>query len=170
LFPKTYLACVTDIDVDWLRRKGFRGVLFDLDNTIIRRDTHEFSREILEFIEKLRGHGFAMGIVSNSRTGRVDELVRRLNIPAVGRAAKPFGHTFRNALKMLGTTPAETVIVGDQIFTDVLGGNLAGLHTILVTPMPGKDFIGTKLISRPLERLVLARFKKHAGVDYGKLN
>lgn len=160
------MPSVVDIRIDWLRDKGFKGVLFDLDNTIIRRDSYEFTREMLRYIEELRSQGFAVGLVSNSRSKRVKIIAEQLALPAVERAGKPRASAFRRGMKMLGTTPEETVLVGDQIFTDVLGGNLAGLHTILVTPLPGKDFVGTRLITRPLERLVLSRLRKLKGLYY----
>lgn len=159
-----------DIRIDWLREKGFKGILLDLDNTIIRRDSYSFSREVLQYIEELRGQGFAVGIVSNSRSRRVKIIAAQLGLPAVERAGKPAAGAFRRGMKMLGTKPEETVLVGDQIFTDVLGGNIAGLYTILVTPLAGKDFVGTRLITRPVERLVLARLRKNKGLAYGKLD
>jgi len=164
------VPAVEDIKIDWLREKGFKGVLFDLDNTIIRRDSYQFTQEVLLYIEELRSQGFAVGLVSNSRTRRVRIIAGQLDLPAVERAGKPLLSAFRRGMEMLGTKPEETVLVGDQIFTDVLGGNLAGLHTILVKPLPGKDFVGTRLITRPLERLVLARLSKYKGLSYGKLD
>jgi len=109
-------------------------------------------------------------LVSNSRSRRVRIIAEQLNLPAVVRAGKPALSAFRKGMKILGTKPEETVLVGDQIFTDVLGGNLAGVYTILVNPLPGKDFVGTRLITRPLERLVLARLSKYEGLAYGKLD
>jgi len=146
---------------------GIKGILFDLDNTIIRRDADQFPPEVSEYLNKLRRHGFKMGIISNNRRKRVSAIAGLLQVPSVHRAVKPLVRPFRKALKMLGTSAWETALVGDQIFTDILGGNLAGLHTILVVPMGGKDFWGSRLISRPLEKLVLARLSKYSEVYYG---
>jgi HAD superfamily phosphatase (TIGR01668 family) len=89
-------------------------------------------------------------------------------IPSVTRAIKPRKSPFRRAMKMLGMTPGETAVVGDQIFTDILGGNRLGLYTILVVPMPGKEYWATELINRRLERLVLWRIRQRsAGKENG---
>jgi HAD superfamily phosphatase (TIGR01668 family) len=170
LYPKTYLPAVVDIRIDWLISKGFKGVLFDLDNTIIKRDSDEFTPEVRQYLDELRTRGFAVGILSNSRSGRVRQLAAVLSLPAIENAGKPLARAFRLGLQMLGTKAEETVLVGDQIFTDVLGGNLAGLHTILVTPLPGKDFIGTRLFNRNLEKLIMKRLQESKGLVYGKLD
>jgi len=166
LFPKIYVPSITDIQVEWLKELGIKGVLFDLDNTIIRRDSYQFPPEVTSYICELRRHGLKVGIISNNRRKRVAAIAGLLEIPAIHRAVKPFVKSFRRAMKMLGTSAEETALVGDQIFTDILGGNLAGLHTILVVPMPGKDFWGSRLICRPLEKLVLARLSKYKEVVY----
>jgi len=165
-YPKIYVSSVTDIQIEWLKELGIKGVLFDLDNTIIRRDSYQFPPEVSKYIDELRRYGFKMGIISNNRRKRVGAIAGLLNIPSVHRAIKPWVKPFRRALKMLGTSAEETALVGDQIFTDILGGNLAGLHTILVVPMQGKDFWGSRLISRPLEKLILTRLSKYTEVIY----
>lgn len=131
-----------------------------MDNTIVRSDSNQFSPEVIRYINELRRHGLKVGIVSNNRRRRVSAIAASLNLPAIHRAIKPFSRPFRKALKMLGTSPEETALVGDQIFTDILGGNRMGLHTILVNPMEGKDFWGSRLISRQLEKLVLPKISR----------
>lgn len=166
LFPKIYVSSITDIQVEWLKELGIKGVLFDLDNTIIRRDSYRFPPEVASYICELRQHGLKVCIISNNRRKRVVAIAGLLEVPSIHRAVKPLVKSFRRAMKMLGTSAKETVLVGDQIFTDILGGNLAGLHTILVVPMQGKDFWGSRLICRPLEKLVLARLSKYKEVVY----
>jgi len=166
LYPKIYVSSITDIQIEWLKELGIKGVLFDLDNTIIRRDSYQFPPEVSGYICELRRHGFKVGIISNNRRKRVVAIAGLLEVPSVHRAVKPWVKPFRRAMRMLGTSPEETALVGDQIFTDILGGNLAGLHTILVVPMEGKDFWGSRLICRPLEKLVLARLSKYKEVVY----
>lgn len=165
-YPKIYVSSVTRIQIEWLKELGIKGILFDLDNTIIRRDSYQFSPEVAKYINGLQRHGFKIGIISNNRRKRVKAIAGLLQIPSIHRAVKPCVKPFRKALKMLGTSAAETALVGDQIFTDILGGNLAGLHTILVVPMQGKDFWGSRLVCRPLEKLVLARINKYPEVVY----
>lgn len=163
LYPQKYVDSLFDVDPEFLRRNGIKGILFDLDNTIVCRDAARCTPEVEAWLSELQRLGFRIGIVSNNSAGRVGSFAGLLGIPAVHRAVKPWKKPFLRAVKMLGTTPGETALIGDQIFTDVLGGNMAGLYTILVAPLKGKEFWGTRLISRPLERIVLAMFERHAG-------
>lgn len=159
-YPKIYAGSLTDIDPVLLLARGIRGILFDLDNTIVCRDESCCPQDVVEWLGELRRHGFKMGIVSNNSARRVGDMAAYLGMPAVYRAVKPFRRPFVRALRMLGTFPHETALIGDQIFTDILGGNMAGLYTILVSPLEGKEFLGTRLISRPLEKLIMARLIK----------
>jgi HAD superfamily phosphatase (TIGR01668 family) len=147
---------------------GLKGVIFDLDNTIVRRDSADAPPEVLELISELREEGLKLGIVSNNSRSRVGAIAAQMEIPSIHRAVKPFGRPFRQALELLGTSPQETALVGDQVFTDIFGGNMAGMYTILVVPMEGKEFWATRLISRHLEKIVLAQLKNKPGVFYGK--
>lgn len=163
-----YVASILEVRPDMLKNNGIRGVLFDLDNTIVRRDSDRFSPEVSDWLNELKRQGLRLGIVSNNSRKRVGAMAGPMAMPAVYRAVKPLVGPFRRALKMLGTSPEETALIGDQIFTDIFGGNLAGLYTILVVPMQGKEFWGTRLISRPLEKIVLAQLKRRPEVFHGK--
>lgn len=156
-YPDLILPSFLALDGAMLLQRGIRGLLFDLDNTIVRRDAAVLDRPALVRLSELLTGGFRLAIVSNNGSARVACLAGEIGVPYVSRAIKPFGPGFRRAMRLTGTNRSETAVVGDQVFTDVLGGNLLGLFTILVRPLPGKEFIGTRLISRPLERLVLAR-------------
>lgn len=159
-YPKIYAGSLTDIDPDMLIKRSIKGILFDLDNTIVCRNASRCDPEVLEWLGELRGRGFKMGIVSNNSARRVGDMAAYLDMPAVYRAVKPFRRPFLRALRMLGTPPHETALIGDQIFTDILGGNMAGLYTILVAPLAGTEFLGTRLFSRPLEKIIMPRLKK----------
>lgn len=160
LYPKVYVSSVFDIDLYRMGRQGIKGILLDLDNTIIRRDADMLSPDVAGWLQELRSLGFKLAIISNNSHRRVNCLAGLLGIPAVCRAVKPRKRSFCRALELLGTVPHETALIGDQIFTDVFGGNRMGLFTILVEPMPGKEFWGTRLISRQLEKLILKRMKR----------
>ncbi|MGH2425704.1 MAG: YqeG family HAD IIIA-type phosphatase, partial [bacterium] len=99
-------------------------------------------------------------IVSNNFAGRVRTLAEHLHVPVVIGAVKPTPWAFRKAMKVMGTTPRETALVGDQLFTDILGGNLLGLRTILVDPLSAREFPTTMLVRR-IERLVRRRVLQH---------
>lgn len=160
LCPKMYVPSVTHIDPEDLYTRGIRCVLFDLDNTVVPRDKTILPPEVAGWIRGLRERGMKVCVISNNGPDRVRRVSGMEDIPAVCRAIKPRKHPFRKAMKMLGVTAGETAVVGDQIFTDILGGNRLGLYTILVAPMPGKEYWATEMFNRRLERLVLNRIKR----------
>lgn len=168
LYPKLYAPSLVEIEPELLEKLGLKGILLDLDNTIVSRDSNRYSEEVGEWLGELRARGFRLGIVSNNSRQRVGAVADLLELPAVHRAIKPLVGPFRRAMGMLGTKPAETALIGDQIFTDIFGGNLCGLYTILVVPLQGKEFWGTRLFSRPLEKIVLARLKRYPEVLHGR--
>jgi HAD superfamily phosphatase (TIGR01668 family) len=143
-----------DIDIDALAAQGIRGIIFDLDNTIIPWDSREMDATIVAWLRDVLDRGFKVAIVSNNWRGRVREIAARFDLPFVSRAYKPAKTGFRRALAELGLEPGEVAVVGDQLFTDVLGGNRLGLMTIWVKPLSANEFIGT-LIQRRAERLAV---------------
>ncbi len=159
-YPNMYVPSILDISPDELHKLGITTILLDLDNTIVPRDLDKFSNEIKAWLTGMQQRGFKLCIVSNNSSARVSALAGPLKIPWVVRALKPLRRAFMRAIRLVDATPEETVVVGDQIFTDILGGNMLGMFTILVVPMPGKEFWGTKLINRRLEKVVLARIAR----------
>ncbi|NLP18600.1 MAG: YqeG family HAD IIIA-type phosphatase [Firmicutes bacterium] len=153
--PRLYVESIFAIPLDDIWRRGIRGLIFDVDNTLTGWRGKELDAETLQWFGNLAERGFQICLVSNSgQQERVMAFGRLLNVCAIPRAYKPMGRAFREALKKLKTGPASTAVIGDQIFTDVLGGNRLGLYTILVVPLSKREFIGTKCV-RLLERLVL---------------
>ncbi|MBE0466653.1 MAG: YqeG family HAD IIIA-type phosphatase [Candidatus Desulforudis sp.] len=163
LFPNLYVPGIYDIDLEYLRRRGIRGLIFDLDNTIVERGELSWPPELRLWMDELKEKGFAVSIVSNNRRRSAEAVAEAHGIPAVFRAVKPRKKPFLKAIEMMGVSRRETAVVGDQIFTDVVGGNRLGLFTILINPLPGKEFIGTTLFSRQLERLLLPRIWRRHG-------
>ncbi|MDK2889287.1 MAG: putative phosphatase [Thermoanaerobacter sp.] len=160
LYPRLYVADLFEIDLVKLKDAGICAILLDLDNTIVPRDQNCFSDKVREWIGQAREQGFKLCIVSNNSPGRVRALAASLDVPAVCRAVKPARRPFIQAMKLLGVAPGQTAVIGDQIFTDVLGGNRLGLYTILVPPLPGPEFWGTRLFNRQLEKLILCHIKR----------
>lgn len=169
-YPRLYVPSLFEIDSDILREAGIRGILLDLDNTIVPRDCDCVSVEVARWLLMLQKTGFCLCIVSNNGLARVSHLAGPLSMPAVHWAVKPLSFPFLRAMEILGTKPEETAVIGDQIFTDILGGNLLGLYTILVEPMAGKEFIGTRLIGRSLEKIVLAGLRRQQAGRNGTNN
>ena len=154
LCPTLAVETLFDIDIDALAAQGIRGIIFDLDNTIIPWDSREMDATIVAWLRDVLDRGFKVAIVSNNWRGRVREIAARFDLPFVSRAYKPAKTGFRRALVELGLEPGEVAVVGDQLFTDVLGGNRLGLMTIWVKPLSAHEFIGTR-IQRRAERLAV---------------
>lgn len=155
LSPDHYYTSVTSIDLAGLRGGGVRYLLMDLDNTLLPRDSSEISPAVLEWIALLPERGMAACLVSNNWHAHVHDVAVEIGLPIVAKALKPFPKAFRRGLAVLGAAPRESAVIGDQIFTDVLGGNLLGMTTVLVSPLSTSDLPHTLLL-RHLERRVLA--------------
>ena len=133
--PNERADTVLDVDYDRLWRSGKRAILFDLDNTLGRRDASRPADEVLELLEALAGRGFRIGILSNRRFGLNGEMVRtvRERYPMISAAGKPRTRRLRRLLQRLGISSNQAIMIGDRVLTDVLAGNRAGLHTIHVS-------------------------------------
>jgi len=134
---------VTELTVAELRESGIEAVLLDLDNTLVAWQGHQIPDDIIEWLAALS---------------------EELDIPFVRRAWKPRKKGFQSAMAVLGATPEKTVMVGDQMFTDVFGANRVGIYSIMVRPLAQREFVGTK-ISRMAERVLLSWFRKRGHVD-----
>lgn len=154
-----YVRSVDLIDVDDLRARGIRCVLVDRDNTLVPRDTNEPPAEVTKWIADLKKRGIAVCMVSNNfHTDAVCASADEIGCAVVHHAMKPAPVAIKVALLMLGVPAEQTVLVGDQLLTDVLAGNLAGVQTILVRPQSTKDLWYTQLF-RKVEHLVLNNAK-----------
>lgn len=160
LLPDQIVNTVFDIDLNALRARGVRGIITDLDNTLVSAHTKAATPELKAWLEKVHKDGFRVVILSNNNETRVSTFAKPLGIPYIPAARKPFGGAFRRALGLLKMEADQVVVVGDQMLTDVLGGRRMGLHTILVTPIaPGEEGWGTQ-INRRIERIALSRLRK----------
>jgi HAD superfamily phosphatase (TIGR01668 family) len=155
--PNLIVRHVGDIAPTLLVERGIRAVISDLDNTLVEYRGEAIADEVAAWLMELKAAGVGVCIASNtrrlSRLSRVAAAGGMLHVP--GNAGKPGTGGLRRALSLLGTTPEETAMVGDQVFTDIVAGNRLGLTTILVNPLSPREFIGTRLVSRPAERLIL---------------
>lgn len=150
-----YVASVDLIDIDTLVAAGVRLVLLDRDNTCVPRDTRVAPPAVREWLGRLRAAGIATCMLSNNfHSGEVAASACELGCPVVDHAMKPAPFSVWVAMARMGVGPEQTVIVGDQVFTDVLAGNLAGVRTILVRPQSRRDLWYTQIF-RLGEALVL---------------
>lgn len=159
LLPNQIADRATDIEFLGLTQLGIRGLLLDLDNTLVKYDSDELSSEFKTWIDTARAQGFKICLVSNGRPRRVRYFAKNMGIPAVIRAFKPKRSPFWRALEILDLMPHEVAMVGDQLFTDVLGANRLGIYTILINPLSDKEF-GTTRMVRKIEKRMLRRFVK----------
>jgi len=154
LSPDAYLSSVHAIDLKDLVARGIRVLLLDLDNTLLPRDTNVVPDELKEWAAGLRERGFSVCLVSNNWHERVHHVASELGFDLVDKAIKPLPFAFRQALRLENATAKEAAVIGDQLFTDILGGNMLGMRTILVAPLSATDLPHTLLLRR-LEALVL---------------
>ncbi|MCK4267487.1 MAG: YqeG family HAD IIIA-type phosphatase [Actinomycetia bacterium] len=164
LRPDYFINSVYDIDAGWLKNKGIHSLIVDVDNTIVARDVTMPDALLREWVVNLQNSGIELVIVSNNWSARVKQIAKELDLQLLAPAAKPLGAAFKRAIVMLGSNRGETAIIGDQLFTDVLGGNGAGIKTILSVPVGAVDLIHTKML-RVLEKFFLKRLSKKVLVD-----
>jgi len=159
IYPKKYLKSVKDISIEILKENKIRGLVLDVDNTLI-----DFNRQmpegIQEWIEKLKQEKIKFCILSNSnKEDKIKSVAKKIDVPYIFFAKKPFKSGFKKAKEILELEYENIAAVGDQIFTDILGANRCKIFSILVEPIEEKDYLLTR-IKRPLEKLVIKKYLK----------
>lgn len=159
LYPNAYLKNVKEITIDFLNKNNIKALILDVDNTLI-----DFNKKMLDGVEEwcknLKKQGIKLFIVSNSnKKAKVEMVAKKLELPYIHFATKPFKRGFRKAAKMLQEKDENIAVVGDQIFTDVIGANRCKMFSILVEPIEKKDLLVTK-IKRPLENYIIKGYQK----------
>lgn len=155
--PTAEVKDIDAIDFKSLYNEGYENIILDVDNTIVPWNDHTATPDLREKIEAIKDIGFNICLLSNNNSKlRVETLARDLGILAVPEGIKPFSRGFKYALEKLEGDIDNTVVIGDQIFTDVLGGNIMGMTTILVQPISKNEFLTTKFM-RFLERVLAGR-------------
>lgn len=142
---------------DWYR-KGYRGVIFDIDNTLVPHDAPA-TEEAIQLFAHLRKLGFDTCLTSNNKEPRVAAFAAAVESKYIYKAGKPGKKGYLRAMEQMGTTVDNTLFVGDQLFTDVYGANRTGIPTILVKPIHPKEEIQI-VLKRYLERIVLYFYRR----------
>lgn len=158
LRPDKIVDSICDIKLDILKEQGIKAIIADLDNTLLPWSSSRVQDEQVQWVSSVRSLGLKIAIVSNNTFARVEDIAAQLGVVALSRAFKPRRSAFRSVAFRFGLQPAEIAVVGDQLFTDILGGNRSGMYTILVNPMCKKEIIGTKVL-RVLEKIFLNRLQ-----------
>jgi len=154
LRPNLRVERVWDVDLASLRARGIKGLILDLDNTLVDWNRWEVRDRVKRWAQEARRAGMRCCIASNTRSvDRTKAVAEQVGAQWITSAGKPRRKGCLRAMESMGTAPPETAVIGDQIFTDILAGNRLGLATILVGPLSSVDFPGTK-IARLLERLL----------------
>ena len=156
LIPDAILESVFTIDLAKLKRRQLKGLLVDIDNTIVPWGQPHIEEAFVHWVQHAKEQGFKVCLVSNAKRQRTQVFADLLDIPAVGQALKPLNRAFRRGMKLLNLSPTEVAVIGDQLFTDVFGGNRLGLYTILINPLSTTELGATKIM-RQLERKAFAK-------------
>ena len=162
LYPDFYLDSVFEVDYCGLKKSGINLLLFDIDNTLMPFDIKHPAKEVINLISYVRGLGFKVILISNNYPKRVSLFNRELNVPILPNAKKPLPFWVKKAVRAQNMELSETAIIGDQVFTDVLCGNILKIVTILVKPISERDEFIVKM-KRGAERLVNKRYLKKTG-------
>lgn len=157
-YPDEWLASTYEIPWESLYEKGVRGAIFDVDNTLVPHNLPADDR-VVRLFERLRQIGIKTCLLSNNKEPRVAAFAVKVKSPHISKAGKPSRKNYLRAMELMGTDKAQTVFVGDQLFTDVYGAKRTGIHSILVTPMNPKEEIQI-VLKRYVEAIVLYFYRK----------
>lgn len=159
--PRMAVRSIYDIPLSFLETNGIDSLILDVDNTLVPWNEPEPSIQLVRFIRTAQTRKMRVLLLSNNRKARVEDFARKLGtgVLTMAKAGKPKRGAFVKAAEMLRVPKGNCCVVGDQLFTDIMGGNRAGMYTILVNPIDlSVEFIGTR-INRRIETLVMKIFK-----------
>ncbi len=156
LRPTSYARRIEEVDLDALVSDGVRGIIMDLDNTLVGYKLNEPEANVAAWIENAKQRGLRAIIVTNNATDWAVRTAQALRVPCIPNARKPLFRGFHAALKALGTSHADTVVIGDQLFTDVLGAKRFGMKVILTEPIVAREQWWMRF-TRLIERLLIER-------------
>ncbi len=153
--PDRFFSRISKIDIQQdIVAKGYRNLLLDVDNTLLTRDTHEVPRDVKFWLTQARNAGLTICLVSNNWHESVYEVAKTLDLPIVAKAVKPLPPAFLIALSKIQAKRKETVVIGDQLITDVLGAHFLGMKAYMVMPLVKQDLKHT-LMLRHVERVIM---------------
>jgi len=159
LTPDYYYESVFMIPYKALWEKNIRGLIFDLDNTLTPFHEKLPPAKIVALMKRLEKMGFQVCLLTNNTPNRLKQFNEGMKLKGIANGLKPFTRGIKKAMKLMGTNRSETVIIGDQLLSDVWGGKNAGICTILVKPITEKDFFFVRF-KRHIERFMLRNYFK----------
>lgn len=158
LKPDIKLDRITDITVEMLKKRDIKALLLDVDNTMSTHHGTVLTDGLSEWLSYMKQNGIKTMVLSNSKRARIEPFAGRIGQPFISLGLKPLPIGYLRGVKKLGVGKKSTAIVGDQIFTDILGGNAVGVKTILLTPIKPEDGWSFK-VRRSLEKKVFEKYK-----------
>lgn len=164
--PTHYYDKKEDIPIEEYYRQGYRGILFDIDNTLVPHDEPVDEKAYI-FVERLKKLGFGICLISNNDEERVRTFAVPLDVKYVYKAWKPKRSGYLKGMEILGTDLTNTLFVGDQIFTDIWGANRANMYSILLDPINPKEEIQI-ILKRIPEKFVKRIYRKKNGLQKGE--
>ncbi len=150
---------ITDIPIEWLKENGIKGVALDADNTLSTHHSQTALEGAVQWLDNARAVGIKLMMVSNANSKRVTPFANKLGLEFTSLSCKPSPVGFIRAARKMGLKCKCIAAIGDQIFTDVMGANLAGVKPVLVIPIKVEDGASFK-IRRALEKPLIARYKR----------
>ena len=159
LVPEYYFKTFDEATAEFLLSLGIKGIILDIDNTLEPYEHPVPGEQVIAWLESLKRAGISAAFVSNNNKERVELFNKDLRLPAYHKAGKPFSKNIKRAMADMGTTKKNTILMGDQVFTDVLAAHMSGLRAILLPPINDKKDVITK-IKRYFERPVLRKYER----------
>lgn len=159
LYPNEYFNSVKEISIELLNKNNIKGLILDVDNTLINLE-RVMPAGVLEWAQDLKRNGIKICILSNSNNiKKVEEVAKIIDVPYIFFGKKPFKAGFLRAKGILKLNSNNIAVVGDQIFTDIIGANRCNMFSILVKPIEEKDYLITR-IKRPVEKIIIKRYEE----------
>ena len=157
-YPSEDIRSTYDIDFERYYKEGYRGVIFDVDNTLVPHNAPADERA-KKLFKRLDAMGMQYCFTSNNKEPRVKSFAEQVKSPYIYKGGKPGAKGYKKAMETMGTDVKNTLFVGDQLFTDVWGANRAGIMSILVKPIDKHEEIQI-ILKRRLEWIVLFFYKR----------
>lgn len=157
-YPDLMHPSVYTLDFKKIYKDGYRGVIFDIDNTLVKHG-EPATKEAIAFFDKLRELGFKTCLLSNNKEPRVKPFATEVASPYIFKADKPSRRNYVKAMEIMGTDKSTTIFIGDQLFTDVYGARRTGIYSVLTSPIDKKEEIQI-VLKRYLEKIVLYFYRR----------
>lgn len=166
--PDMYQKNIYAIDYEALKKRGIKCIIFDLDNTLVPPKSSTVTKKLAKHIDDLYDLGFKVIIMSNNYKKRIAPVKEKLRVDALAFSMKPLKSGYKKILKRYRYDVSEIIMIGDQILTDIYGGNKVGITTLLVNPVSTHDDITWTKVNRVLERYIMKKLTKRGLFEKGK--